>query len=79
MGDVGASFIERSDAVELRGRRVPKTAQLRKNEPHPVSALATGSQLIQGGREDRLLRDNKTIEIARVAHFGATVIRLLLK
>src|SRR5215207_1096561 len=65
MGDVGASFIERSDAVELRGRRVPKTAQLRKNEPHPVSALATGSQLIQGGREDRLGARRPVSQIVR--------------
>jgi len=48
MGEIGGGFVEILDRIELGGRATAKTFDLGKNEPHPVTLLAAGTQLTKG-------------------------------
>src|SRR5664280_3909740 len=61
-----------SAASDVYKRQVPEAADLRKDEPHPMSDLAATSQLLEYAVVDRLLRRDKAIE---VIHHDAIVRR----
>lgn len=48
-----------------------KSVDLRKNEPHPMAALAPGTQLFTHGVVDRLLGIEEALQVAGTMHGSA--------
>ena len=67
MAQVCAGLVERGDAVADRGRAAAQAAQLRKDEPHPVTAFSSGAQLLDDVAVDRSLRVDETLQVEGVA------------
>src|SRR5438105_13217471 len=60
MRDVGDRFVERRDRESLRHAALTEPGDLREDEPHPVTALPTGSQLA----EHRFIRRSSSLNKA---------------
>ena len=67
MPQIRAGFIERGDAVADRHRAAAQPAQLREDEPHPVTAFSSAPQLVDDVAVDRRLRVNETLQVEGVA------------
>ena len=68
MRQVGGGFGKRRHGKRLRGRAMAQPRNLRKDEPHPMTALAAGAELIQYGLVHRLLRINKPLQLKAIVH-----------
>jgi hypothetical protein len=66
MGEIGARLVERGDAVELGRRGSAETAQLRKDEPHPVRPLPARAQFGEDSVENRGLRGHEALQVEEI-------------
>src|SRR4029077_21258679 len=66
MGQIRPRFIDGADAVKPGRRGSSETAQLRKDEPHPVGPLPARSQFGEHGLEDRRLRCHEVLQIKAI-------------
>jgi hypothetical protein len=63
MGQEGASFRQRSDAVTLGHGTRPQRLELREDEPHPVAGLAAAPQLVANVIDHRRLGGDESLEV----------------
>src|SRR5215471_15132210 len=70
--EMSARLSERADAVILDHRGPAEAAQLRKDEPHPVTPLPTRSKLAEHGIKNRLLRRHEALEVERLGHLNGS-------
>jgi hypothetical protein len=68
MRQVGGGFGKRRHSERLRGHALAEPRDLRKDEPHPVTALAAGAELTHDGLVYRLLRINKPLQLKAIVH-----------
>ena len=76
MPQVSLCLCEAGDRI-FHGSRAPaKAFDLRKDEPHPMTHLCAGSQLIENVIENRSLSDHEPLEIVEVVGrpFGVSII-----
>ena len=67
MGQISSGFIARPDRITNRHGTRSEPGNLRKNEPHPVSAFRTRPKLRQSGLVGITLRCDEPLEIVRIA------------
>ena len=64
---IGVGFLERGDAVADRHRTAAQPEELRKHEPHPVTAFSSAPQLVDDAAVNRSLRLHETFQVEGVA------------
>jgi hypothetical protein len=70
VSQIGARLGKRADAVIFGDRGTAETAQLRKDEPHPVAPLPARAQLAERAIENRHVRRHEALEIEPVSHLN---------
>src|SRR4030081_3867901 len=68
MRQVSGGFGKRRHSERLRRAAMAEPRNLRKDEPHPVTALAAGAELTQYGLVYRLLRIDKPLQLKAIVH-----------
>src|SRR6185437_6018497 len=67
MLQIGARLIQAREAIAMRGRAVPEPAQLREDEPHPVTALSALRELAADLLDHSCLRAQEALELKGIA------------
>src|SRR6266542_6180942 len=78
MRHVGGGFGKRRDGERLRRHAMAEPRNLRKDEPHPVAALAAGTKLSQHGRIYGLLRVDEPLQSKAIVHRPRGILRVSL-
>src|SRR5207342_2786542 len=68
VGEIGARFVQRRQAVVLRGRALAESTQLREHEPHPVAGLAAVAQFVDDVVIDGGLGIDEALQVPCVGH-----------
>ena len=63
VGKVGAGLVDRRDRESDRSRAAAQPAQLREYEPHPVASLPGGSQFVDDGVVNAILRVDEPLQV----------------
>ncbi len=77
MREIGASLIERTNGELLREGTRAQTRDLREDEPHPVTGLATTPQLHQSAGKCPILGNQESIEVIWHARIVRVVVGCL--
>ena len=67
---VGLRFIHSRDGIFPRGGALPQPGELREHEPHPVAALGTLAEFVEGPLigSARVLGQDKPFQVVRIIH-----------
>ncbi|MNI71516.1 hypothetical protein D3C73_1273930 [compost metagenome] len=68
MLQIGPGFVSTRDGKASGCLALPEALQLREDEPHPVTSLVPGTQLLQGMGKHRVLGVDETKKIERIVH-----------
>lgn len=68
VGEIGASLIKRAKRIALAHGTHPQPGNLRKDEPHPMTALLAGAEFGEGGWVDGGLGGEEVMHRCSSAH-----------
>jgi hypothetical protein len=68
--EVGSRFIYSGDGIFARGGALAEPGELREHEPHPVAALGTLTEFVEGSLicSIRVLGQDKPFQAVRIIH-----------